>query len=210
MQPLNIQQFRYAALLCILFSAALFTASYTAGKAQLFLLLNTNLGTVADYFFGLFTNAGDALMWVAALLAALFVLKQKRAWPLLVSGFVVSTVLTHICKDVLMPYAPRPWKAIANHSLIHHVSFIQPWLISSFPSGHTTTAFTIYLVFCLLLPGRWSLGVGLLYALLVGYSRIYVAQHFPFDVAAGMLVGTLSALISLPIQKAYLRDVGVV
>ena len=205
MKPLNIQQFKYGAVISLIVALLLFFASYKMGKNEFFLLLNTNQGKVADYFLGIFTNAGDASMWVVVLFITLFVLKQKQAWPLLLSGFVVSTIFTQVCKYVIMPNAPRPWAAIQNHSLLHYVSFITPLLKSSFPSGHTATAFSIYLILCLLLQKKWWLWVGLIYALLVGYSRIYLAQHFPFDVAAGMFVGVLTVLISLPIQLWAVR-----
>ncbi len=205
MQPLNIKQFVYGCVISLCIAGVLFYTSYSMGKDAFFLLLNTDLGAVADYFFGVYTNMGDALIWIAVLLITLFVLKQKKAWPLLVAGFVISTIFTQVCKYLIIPDAPRPWKEITDHSLIHHVWFIQPWLISSFPSGHTATAVSIYLIFCLLLRKKWWLIVGLIYAVLVGYSRIYLAQHFPFDVAAGIIVGVVTVALSLPIQLAVMR-----
>jgi len=203
MYSLNIKQFKYGAVISLLIAGFIFIVSYFAGKNELFLLLNNDLGIVADYFFGIFTNAGDAIIWIPVLLVILFVLKKKNAWPLLVSAFAISTILAQVCKYVIIPDAPRPWKAINDHSLIHTVSFVKPWLISSFPSGHTAAAFSIYLVFCLLLNKKSWLGLGMLYALLVGYSRVYLAQHFPFDVAAGIVVGVISVTLSIPLQTAW-------
>jgi membrane-associated phospholipid phosphatase len=202
MKPLNIKQFTLGAAISAVIAAVLFCASYTMGKNEFFLFLNTDLGTAADYFFGIFTNTGDASMWVVVLLITLFVLKQKKAWPLLVSAFVLSTIFTQASKYIFYPDAPRPFKAIVNHSLIHTVSFVKPLSISSFPSGHTAAAFSIYLVLCLLLRSGWWLAIGLLYAVAVGYSRIYLAQHFPFDVAAGITVAIVSVFLSLLIQRA--------
>jgi membrane-associated phospholipid phosphatase len=200
MHNLDIKQFKYGAVISLLIAAVLFIASYSIGKTEFFLLLNNNLGVAADYFFAVWTNTGDALIWIAVLLITLFVIKKKKAWPLLVGAFAISTILTQVCKYFILPDAPRPWKAITDHSLIHHVSFVKPWLISSFPSGHTATAFSVYLTLCLLFNKKSWLWVGLLYALLVGYSRVYLAQHFPFDVAAGIVVGVVSVALSIPIQ----------
>jgi len=202
MQPLNLKQFNYGAIISLSIAAVLLVLSYAIGKNEFFLLLNGNLGIAADYFFGIYTNAGDGAIWIAVLLIVLFVLKRKNSWPLIVSAFVISTLITHLFKDILVPGTPRPWNAITDHSLIHHVSFVEPLHLSSFPSGHTATAFSIYLVFCLLLNNKWWLWAGLILALPVGYSRIYLAQHFPFDVAGGIIAGVISAALSLPIQMA--------
>lgn len=203
MQPLNIKCFSYGVIMSLFIGILLFLLSFVFGEKGFFLLLNGNLGIVADYFFGIFTNAGDGLMWIAVLCVVLFVLKQKKAWPLVLYVFILSTLFTQICKYLILPDAPRPWKAIADHSLIHHVSFIPPFSISSFPSGHTTTAFSIYLLLCLLINKKWWVYAGLAYALLVGYSRVYLAQHFPFDVAAGIIAGTISVLLALQIQLLF-------
>lgn len=206
MPILNIKQYRYGILISLLIAAALLLASFSIGKNEFFLLLNGNLGSFADYFFAIFTNAGDASLWIVALLVTLFVLKQKKLWPMLASGFIISTILTQVCKYFIVPNELRPYKAIPDKAAIHHVLFVQPLSLSSFPSGHTATAFSIYLIFCLLLPGRWWLWVGLIYGLLVGYSRIYLAQHFPLDVAAGIIVGAITVAASLYVQRMILKQ----
>ncbi len=203
MQQLNIKNFRAGVAISILIAVALLIISFYAGKKEFFLLLNADLGKGADYFFGIFTNAGDSLMWVAVLLIIFFVIKRKDTWVLLVSAFAMVTIFTQVCKYLIVPDEPRPWSAITDHSIIHHVWFVEPWLISSFPSGHTATAFTFYLIFCLLLTKNRCLIIGLVYAMLVGYSRIYLAQHFPLDVAAGIIVAVVSVIIALSIQQYY-------
>ena len=50
---------------------------------------------------------------------------------------------------------------------------------------------------------KWILPVGLLYALLVGYSRIYLAEHFPLDVGGGMITAVISVWLSVYIQQIW-------
>jgi membrane-associated phospholipid phosphatase len=67
---------------------------------------------------------------------------------------------------------------------------------TSFPSGHTMSAFAVYTFIALLIPRKRLMAVGLLLmALLVGVSRIYLAQHFFRDIYAGGLAGIIIAII---------------
>ena len=201
MKSLNIRNYNVALAISFFIAVTLFLLSYFLGYQEFFLLLNGDGGRAADYFFEYFTNAGDGLMWIPVLLITLFVLKRKDVLPLLISGFVTSTIVTQIFKYLIVPDEPRPIKVIKDTSLIHAVPGVELHSISSFPSGHTGTAFCFYILFCLLLNKSWWLAVGLVFALLVAYSRVYLAQHFPFDVAGGILVAIISMIISVKIQQ---------
>ncbi|MGE3247634.1 MAG: phosphatase PAP2 family protein [Beijerinckiaceae bacterium] len=64
---------------------------------------------------------------------------------------------------------------------------------SSFPSGHTITAFAIATALGYLVPRwRWPLLVA---AALIGASRIVLGAHYPSDVAAGACIGAASAIL---------------
>ncbi|HEY6975151.1 MAG TPA: phosphatase PAP2 family protein [Chitinophagaceae bacterium] len=181
----------------------LFLISFISGKEQFFLLLNANGGSIADYFFMIFTYGGDGLLWIPVLLITVFILKRKDVFPLLISTFALSTILTQLVKNIIMPGTPRPAKVITDSLLIHMVKGVEIYKSSSFPSGHTATAFCFYLLFCLLINKRWWFLAGLIYALLVGYSRVYLAQHFPLDVAAGIIVAIVSTATAVRIQEYW-------
>jgi len=57
----------------------------------------------------------------------------------------------------------------------------------SFPSGHTTTSFACATVLSVFVP-RAAPAFYLL-ALAIGFSRIYVGVHWPFDVLGGIVLG---------------------
>jgi len=196
-----MQYLRTGRIITLFLASILLSLSFAVGKNNFFLLLNNNLGTAADFFFKYFSYAGDGLMWIPALAIVLFLLKRGREWLILLSAFITTTIFTQVCKYLIVPNEPRPVKAITQTALIHTVPGVELHSISSFPSGHAATAFTLYLVFCYFINRRWWLYMGLVYALLVSYSRIYLAQHFPLDVAAGMIVGAISATVALQIQR---------
>jgi len=63
----------------------------------------------------------------------------------------------------------------------------------SFPSGHTADAFAFFTAVSLM-HRKWFVVVPcLVWALLVGYSRMSLGVHFPSDVLAGALIGTTSS-----------------
>jgi undecaprenyl-diphosphatase len=65
----------------------------------------------------------------------------------------------------------------------------------AFPSGHTSTAFATATSLALTTK-KWYVTVpAFAWSAGVGYSRIYMGQHYPSDVIMGALVGSGSALI---------------
>lgn len=195
MQSLNYTQFRTAMLLTGITAIILLCCSFLYGKENLFLLLNGDLGKPADLFFRFWTNMGDGLWWIVVLI--LFILFRKKQILLLIGSFIFTELLIQLFKSFLIPYEPRPIRAIKDNSLIHTVTGVELHTVSSFPSGHTVQIFTFFLLASLLINKKWILPVGFVYALLVAYSRIYLAQHFPIDIAAGMIFAMIAVSCSL-------------
>ena len=75
----------------------------------------------------------------------------------------------------------------------------------SFPSGHTTQVFFLATLFI----HRFGLGIEasiLLYALaaLVGFTRIYVGAHYPRDVIAGTVLGSVWGILATLVTPYWL------
>ena len=64
---------------------------------------------------------------------------------------------------------------------------------AGFPSTHTSVAFGFATAVAFCARHRIAAVAALAAAALVGWSRICLGLHFPFDVAAGVLVGIFSA-----------------
>jgi len=64
----------------------------------------------------------------------------------------------------------------------------------SCPSGHIATAVSLAMVVSWHFPAAAVLGF--LYALVLGYTRVYVGVHFPGDILAGILTGLVTGTLS--------------
>jgi membrane-associated phospholipid phosphatase len=199
---LNYKNFKIALVVSIALAALILGFSFFEGKNHAFLLLNNDLGKPADFFFEYFTNMGDGLLWIAWLIV-IFKTKRKYLLPLIISAFVFTTIFTQIFKYEILPDEARPSTAIADQSQIHYVQGVTIHSINSFPSGHTATAFTFVLLIALTIKRRDVLLLAFIVALLVGYSRIYLGQHFPLDVGAGIIVAILSVSLSIAVYKKF-------
>jgi membrane-associated phospholipid phosphatase len=192
-QRTGFWHFRVAAAFSLLL--ACLAGSFLAfwGKNDSFLIINHYNHPAADTFFRSWTYLGDGLIWIPLLV---YVLRYKRdfLWAVILA-FLISTLLTQFSKWVIFPDALRPYGILKEQ--VHLVQGVEPHLTSSFPSGHTTSAFTYALLLAFLLRRLYWTFLFPLVAFFVGYSRVYLAQHFITDVTAGIIVGMASVLLSL-------------
>ena len=141
-----------------------------------------------SYFITWLGNAGV----VIALVVIFFALKKQGYFRQHLPWFLAAMLLAGLCVFVLKKTIPRPRPLTDFAPLIEagmvqvHVLGKQLWY-RSFPSGDTQTAFTAATYLSLMLP-RWT-PLFIFLAVGVGFSRIYMGVHFPFDVFAGGLIG---------------------
>ncbi len=70
----------------------------------------------------------------------------------------------------------------------------------SFPSGHTTSVMAgAVAIFCAY-NKKWSF-IPLVFALLMGFTRIYLIVHYTTDVIGGLIVGTVAGVIAFYLAK---------
>lgn len=173
------------------------------GKNGTFQLINSNYNEIADQFFKYFTHYGDGLMWAPLGIYCFFY--KRKYFIAVVAGVIISTLLAQILKRVVYPEELRPISYLSETFPVHIIDGVIMRKVHSFPSGHTTTAFTMALIMAYIINRKaWSVILPLL-ALLAGYSRVYLAQHFPTDIFAGMCIGIVSAILSLLVYRKFLR-----
>lgn len=139
------------------------------------------------------------LLWLVTTILAAVIPKPvpKRAlwqmagiWAFFFLGVGFPGLVTTLVKRVVGRARPEHLDAVGTLQFQWNWT---DWSYQSFPSGHTTTAFALCFVVSFLSP-RWFPGM-LILAVLVGLSRIVVGAHYPTDLVAGAIVGTLGAYL---------------
>lgn len=75
----------------------------------------------------------------------------------------------------------------------------------SFPSGHSSEAFSIATSLSISFPKWYVVAPAYLWAGLVGYSRMDLGVHYPTDVLAGAVLGAGSAYLCHVLDKRLFR-----
>jgi membrane-associated phospholipid phosphatase len=160
---------------------------------------------LGDWFFKIITWFGETAPYIA--LTAYFYLKDKKKILLFsTTGFaalLVSTLLK-------MAFAhDRPATVLSKAGLLTQIKFVDGVEIfqgaTSFPSGHTMSAFAIYGLAAFLFENPTLKAIFALIAVLIGVSRVYLVEHFPEDVLVGAILGLMIG-ISVYRYKALFEE----
>lgn len=192
--------FFYTAYLVFLIGGLWGTMNW--GKDSLFLYLNNLHHPFADQLGPWLTHLGDGLFAVLFLL--IFLMINYRLALTAFVCFAAVLLLTQLGKLVLFEDALRPLAYFEVKGInIRTVDGVKVHAHNSFPSGHSASAFALFSFFALQLRDKkWGLPL-LLAAILIAYTRIYIAQHFLEDVLAGSVIGILTVLILTAYLNAY-------
>jgi len=101
------------------------------------------------------------------------------------SSCAVTTLLNTALKLIFK--RPRPFKLHVNFTPVYTPGGY------SFPSGHTSSAFSSATALARAYPKWYVIAPAMLWAGTVGYSRMYLGVHNPSDVTAGAILGAGTA-----------------
>ncbi len=103
--------------------------------------------------------------------------KQWRSLSYLLITIIGSGLLNLITKVLFHRHRPTLWESLS------------PEFDFSFPSGHAMLSLTLVMAIAVLVPQRhWRslfLFCGVLLAIAIGWSRLYLGVHYPSDVLGG-------------------------
>lgn len=180
------------------------------GQQTLFAFANGHYNGLSDVFMVYFSDMGEALFMACLTLFVFLLTPFRHRWFLL--GAVLCTAVPALLTQAIkfMVAAPRPMTVYAQETWIRHLDAWPLLHANSFPSGHTTGAFSMYCFLSLSMPVKYK-PLGLLFFLLglcTAYARMYLAAHFFLDIYVGSIIGTLVALLVFQfvryLQQRYL------
>ncbi|GAB3931313.1 phosphatase PAP2 family protein [Mucilaginibacter myungsuensis] len=163
-------------------------------REEIYFFINKLHTPWGDKVFPFFTFLGDGVALVVfALIIGLF--SYRRSF-LLLTGYFMTAIVAQILKFIFD--MPRPYLYFETmRGSIHYVEGITMLSAHSFPSGHTTTAFSACITMAYIFRKNYLDVLTLILAACIGYSRMYLSQHFFEDVMAGSAIGVFVTMFWL-------------
>ena len=189
-------------------AAALSLNSIFAGYDQAILSLMhrlaVSMGGLLTPLCKLITLMGEKglIFFLAALVMMLFP-RTRKAGICMFGAVCCGALITNIIlKDAVA--RPRPFETAELYREFWNYIGAPAEDGFSFPSGHVTAATAGLTALCLTRGRRWVLPT-VIWVLLMALSRNYLMAHYPSDVLAAAIIGTLSAFIAWAITKLIFR-----
>ena len=143
------------------------------------------------------SSAGNlSLIWIAYIFIFLSAKDLKKQGKIMILAFVLNILLVNILVKNIVA-RPRPYEVASfTDLLVHKLSD------NSFPSGHTSYAFTFATIITKLNKNKALKIFTNTLAVLMAFSRLYLYVHFPTDVLAGAVFGILIGILAIKIYDS--------
>ncbi len=168
---------------------------------QLFLFLNS---CYSPFWDKVMHAVSSITIWIPLYIAILIYLgfRYKRKFIIILLFIILAAALAdqisvHLFKNIFQRL--RPCHEPSLEGLVHLVDGYCGGMYG-FVSSHATNSFNVAIISLLFIRKRWFTISIILWALTVGYSRIYLGVHYPGDVICGSMLG---ALIGWGIYSLY-------
>ncbi len=140
-------------------------------------------------------------------LAYSLVQHKTRQALILVLGFASTVAVTWTLKWLFG--RPRPF--IEARPFIEEGILVETYG-SAFPSAHSAYAAMLAIILVIVLSSKqglkyWVFAIAVIWAVLMGWSRVYLSAHYPTDVLAGWIVAVLMMILSTQlISKFWMKQ----
>jgi len=166
-------------------------------KAEIHLYINSYHTSFFDFFFKYWTHTGHGFFAVFITVLLLFF---RYRWAIIsaVSNILIGIVVQLLKRKVFPDYfRPKSWfkQFYESDYSLYIIEGAEPGSAFSFPSGHTATAFGIFILLSIFSKNNYCKFIFFIFALLAAYSRMYLSWHFLQDTLAGSLIGLLISLL---------------
>ena len=145
-----------------------------------------------DQLVAVLTKLGEENVFLVLGLFLLWCVDKKWGFRFLLAGLAGNT-LNQLLKAIFL--IPRPWVIDPEFQIVEAAREAATGY--SFPSGHTQTAATVYGMFAAWLNRTWTTVVCVALVLLVGFSRMYLGVHTPYDVGVSLVTGCLTVVCAV-------------
>ena len=170
-------------------------------QKEWFYYLNGNLSKFPRLQYNL-TQLGDAFIFLSLL--TIFIVYAPKLWEALISASILSALFSSVLKEIFS--VPRP-AGILNQETFVIIGRVLPGLTSSLPSGHAITIFTVLTVLMFgFTPQKkgskflWFVAF-IFVGLMLAFTRVAIGAHFPIDVIVGSIVGYISGLAGIFLNR---------
>jgi len=173
--------------------AVFFMNMYSLNEGHLF--LNQFHNNFFDVFFKYFTDLGDGVMFGVVIVTCLF-FRFRIALYAAIVGILVLIIISGISKELLFHDWPRPTRVFDNLGInLHYIDGVRKHMISTFPSGHSATAYGLYGLLALFFRNKYMKFLMFTVAILASFSRVYLSLHFVRDSIVGSAIGVIIAVL---------------
>lgn len=155
------------------------------------LFLNGVTRPALDPFFAYGTYLADG--WVPAAIGLLLLFLRWRWFLFLAIATLGSSLVVQLLKRTAFAAVDRPLVFLQEMPGLRTIPGVDMHLHNSFPSGHTTCAFSMCMVLAVIAGRPWAGVLMAFVAALLGFTRVYLSQHFLQDVIMGAALGTVMA-----------------
>jgi membrane-associated phospholipid phosphatase len=199
-----LQANRFISVMLFIFGVIMISLIWSAGqKLDTWVFFIFNMQSIPprwlDRLMLGFTQLGSGA--ASMMLAGIFYFVNRIVAYELIFGTLTLWLLVELLKFAVR--RSRPFLSLAEARIVGLKARGR-----SFPSGHTSQAFFAATLLAQYYQFSWWIVIGLyLLALLVGITRIYIGAHYPRDVLAGAMLGSVWGLLGGILEGYWLMGV---